>query len=39
MLMSPLLLHASSAAAFPDRRRVLHLEYSAARLPGDLAWA
>lgn len=39
MLMSPLLLHASSAAAAPSRRRVLHFEYSRAALPGILAWA
>jgi phytanoyl-CoA dioxygenase PhyH len=39
MLMSPLLLHASSAADIPSRRRVLHFEYSAAALPGSLAWA
>lgn len=39
MLMSPLLLHASSPAAVPRRRRVLHLEYSASPLPGGLQWA
>ena len=39
MLMSPLLLHASSAADPPTRRRVLHLEYCAVSLPGDLDWA
>jgi hypothetical protein len=39
LLMRPLLLHASSAAELPSRRRVLHFEYSAARLPGGLAWA
>ena len=39
MLMSPLLVHASSAADVPSRRRVLHFEYSAAALPGSLAWA
>ena len=38
MLMRPLLLHASSAAADPSHRRVLHLEYSAADLPGGLRW-
>ena len=38
MLMKPLLLHASSAATRPSRRRVLHFEYSASRLPGGLAW-
>lgn len=39
MAMSPLLLHASSAAAAPRRRRVLHFEYSSHDLPGGLAWA
>jgi hypothetical protein len=39
MLMSPLLLHASSASESPSRRRVLHFEYSAAPLPGGLRWA
>jgi ectoine hydroxylase-related dioxygenase (phytanoyl-CoA dioxygenase family) len=38
MLMSPLLLHASSASDSPSRRRVLHFEYSAAPLPGGLRW-
>jgi ectoine hydroxylase-related dioxygenase (phytanoyl-CoA dioxygenase family) len=38
MLMSPLLLHASSPAASPCRRRVLHFEFSAACLPGGLEW-
>lgn len=39
MLMSPLLLHASSPAVTPGRRRVLHFEYSAAQLPEGLFWA
>jgi hypothetical protein len=39
LLMSPLLLHASSAAEVPTRRRVLHFEYSAAQLPADLEWS
>jgi ectoine hydroxylase-related dioxygenase (phytanoyl-CoA dioxygenase family) len=38
LLMRPLLLHASSAAARPLHRRVLHLEYSAHKLPGGLEW-
>ena len=38
MIMSPLLLHASSAAEVPVRRRVLHFEFSAAGLPGGLEW-
>jgi ectoine hydroxylase-related dioxygenase (phytanoyl-CoA dioxygenase family) len=36
MLMRPLLLHASSPATTPQRRRVLHLEYSATQLPDGL---
>jgi len=39
VLMRPLTLHASSAARTPRHRRVVHLEYSAGTLPGDLAWA
>lgn len=39
MVMSPLLLHASSRATSPCRRRVLHFEYSAAALPEGLAWS
>ena len=39
LVMSPLLLHASSAASHPAHRRVLHLEYAAAPLPGRLRWA
>jgi ectoine hydroxylase-related dioxygenase (phytanoyl-CoA dioxygenase family) len=39
MLMSPLLVHASSASRSPSRRRVLHFEYSSARLPEGLVWA
>ncbi len=38
VLMRPLLLHASSAAVAPARRRVLHVEYAAAELPGGLMW-
>lgn len=38
MLMSPLLLHASSAVVSPSRRRVLHFEYVAAELPSPLLW-
>jgi ectoine hydroxylase-related dioxygenase (phytanoyl-CoA dioxygenase family) len=34
----PLLLHASSAATRPDHRRVVHLEFAAAELPGGLVW-
>lgn len=39
LLLRPLLLHASSAARQPGHRRVLHLEYAAAELPGGLRWA
>jgi hypothetical protein len=39
MVMAPLLLHASSAAARPRRRRVLHIEYATRALPGELEWA
>ena len=39
MLMSPLLLYASSASESPAHRRVLHFEFRAALLPGGLEWA
>jgi Phytanoyl-CoA dioxygenase (PhyH) len=38
LAMRPLLLHASSPAASPEHRRVIHLEYAALQLPGGLAW-
>jgi len=38
LLMRPLILHASSAAKEPGRRRVVHLEFAAAELPGGLEW-
>ena len=38
MLMRPLLVHASSSAARPSHRRVLHFEYSSSNLPGGLRW-
>lgn len=38
LVMRPLLLHASSAAASPDHRRVLHIEYAGVDLPGGLEW-
>lgn len=38
-LYATLILHASERAARPRRRRVLQLDYSAASLPGGLAWA
>jgi ectoine hydroxylase-related dioxygenase (phytanoyl-CoA dioxygenase family) len=39
LLMRPLLLHASSPAKQPIRRRVIHLEFAAHPLPGGLEWA
>jgi ectoine hydroxylase-related dioxygenase (phytanoyl-CoA dioxygenase family) len=38
VLMRPLLLHASSAAAAPRHRRVIHIEYASQPLPGGLQW-
>jgi hypothetical protein len=37
--MRPLILHSSSRADTPDRRRVVHIEYSDAHLPSGLEWA
>lgn len=39
LAMRPLLLHASSKAAQPTRRRVLHIEYACEALPSPLEWA
>lgn len=39
MLMSPLLVHASSVAPKPSRRRVAHYEFCATSLPGPLSWS
>ncbi len=39
LAMRPLLLHASFRAASPQRRRVMHLEFASAVLPGGLEWA
>jgi ectoine hydroxylase-related dioxygenase (phytanoyl-CoA dioxygenase family) len=36
--MRPLLLHASSEAVTPGRRRVVHLEFSTDELPSPLTW-
>jgi hypothetical protein len=36
--MRPLLLHASSTATNPRRRRVIHIEYSGDDLPAPLEW-
>ncbi|MBE9122951.1 phytanoyl-CoA dioxygenase family protein [Tychonema sp. LEGE 07199] len=38
LVMRPLLLHSSSAAIAPSRRRVIHLEYSSLDLPEGLEW-
>ena len=38
VLMRPLLAHASSSGTRPGRRRVIHLEFAAVPLPGNLAW-
>ena len=38
IVMRPLLLHASSPAESPGRRRVVHLEFCAKELPSPLAW-
>ena len=38
LLMRPLLEHASSAATDPAHRRVLHLEFAAEELPGEMEW-
>jgi ectoine hydroxylase-related dioxygenase (phytanoyl-CoA dioxygenase family) len=39
LVMRPHILHASSKAATPSQRRVLHLEYSSFSLPVGVAWA
>jgi len=38
LIMRPLLLHASSAATSPRHRRIIHLDYAVAELPGGLDW-
>jgi ectoine hydroxylase-related dioxygenase (phytanoyl-CoA dioxygenase family) len=38
LVMRPLLLHASSRAEAPSRRRVVHLEFAAHQLPAGLEW-
>jgi hypothetical protein len=38
VLMSPLVLHASSPAKNPSHRRVLHIEYATGELPDGLKW-
>lgn len=37
-LMRPLLVHSSSAGTSPKHRRVIHIEFSAEKLPNDLEW-
>lgn len=39
LAMRPLLLHRSQRARLPRRRRVLHLDYCAGRLPAGLDWS
>jgi len=36
--MRPLILHASSRALRPERRRVIHIEFACNELPGELEW-
>lgn len=38
LIMRPLILHSSSAAASPKNRRVIHFEFSADDLPNGLDW-
>ncbi len=38
LLMSPLLFHSSRKAVTPSHRRVIHIEYSAMKLPSPLEW-
>ncbi len=38
LVMRPLLVHSSSAGLKPKNRRVIHLEYSAEKLPNGLEW-
>ncbi|TWT78254.1 Phytanoyl-CoA dioxygenase (PhyH) [Posidoniimonas polymericola] len=38
LFMRPLLMHASAKATTPARRRVLHIEFAAQPLPGELRW-
>jgi hypothetical protein len=36
--MKPLVLHASSPAAEPGHRRVIHIDYASCALPSGLEW-
>ncbi len=38
LLMSPLILHASSPASAPGHRRVVHLQFATGELPDGLEW-
>jgi hypothetical protein len=38
LLMRPLLLHSSAPSTSPSHRRVIHLEFAAVPLPGELRW-
>ena len=38
VIMRPLILHASASGTGPGHRRVIHLEYAAENLPGELEW-
>lgn len=39
VIMRPLILHSSPVAKDPSHRRVLHIEYTGAKLPDGLQWA
>jgi len=39
LVMRPLLVHASSAATIPTRRRVLHLDFTSGTLAAGLEWS
>jgi ectoine hydroxylase-related dioxygenase (phytanoyl-CoA dioxygenase family) len=38
LIMRPLLLHASSASAFPGHRRILHFDFASGNLDNGLTW-
>jgi hypothetical protein len=38
VMMRPLILHASSPATMPARRRIIHIEYAAGELGDGLRW-
>lgn len=39
LIMRPLLIHASSASAMPEHRRVIHIDFASATLPIGMRWA